>query len=233
MTQTSKASGAAVVELEDVSRTFPGFPPVEAVRSTNLTVSEGDYVSVVGPSGSGKSKLLHLLGCLDRPTDGTYRLRGVDVGALPDGKRTALRGREIGFVFQSFHLLPHRTVLDNVITGMLYNRTPRRNRTTQATDALERVGLGHRMSFTPMKLSGGERQRVAIARAIAGEPSLLLCDEPTGNLDTATTESLLDLFDELRSDGLTLIVITHNEAVSRRADRRIEIIDGILTEVRT
>lgn len=233
MTQPSLVSDAPVVELEAVSRTFPGFPPVEAVRSTDLTVTEGDYVSVVGPSGSGKSTLLHLLGCLDRPTDGTYKLRGVDVGALPDRKRTALRGREIGFVFQSFHLLPHRTVLDNVITGMLYNRTPRRDRTAQATDALERVGLGHRIGFTPTKLSGGERQRVAIARAVAAGPSLLLCDEPTGNLDTATTESLLDLFDELRADGLTLIVITHNEAVSLRADRRIEIIDGVLTEVGT
>lgn len=231
MTQPVAGPDVPVVELEAVSRTFPGFPPVEAVRSADLVVSEGDYVSVVGPSGSGKSTLLHLLGCLDRPTDGTYRLQGVDVGALPDGKRTALRGREIGFVFQSFHLLSHRTVLDNVITGMLYNRTPRRDRATQATDALERVGLGHRMEFTPMKLSGGERQRVAIARAVAAGPSLLLCDEPTGNLDTATTESLLNVFDELRAEGLTLIVITHNEAVSRRADRRIEIIDGVLTEV--
>jgi len=229
--QRSEAAGVPVVELEAVSRTFPGFPPVEAVRSTNLTVNEGDYVSVVGPSGSGKSTLLHLLGCLDRPTDGTYRLRGLDVGALPDGKRSALRGREIGFVFQSFHLLSHRTVLDNVVTGMLYNRTPRRDRTAQATEALERVGLGHRMEFTPTKLSGGERQRVAVARAVAAGPSLLLCDEPTGNLDTATTESLLDLFDELRAEGLTLIVITHNQAVSRRADRRIEIIDGVLSEV--
>ncbi len=221
-----------VVELEGVSRTFAGSPPVEAVRATDLTVAEGEYLSVVGPSGSGKSTLLHLLGCLDRPTDGTYRLRGIDVGALPDGKRTALRGREIGFVFQAFHLLPHRTVLENVVTGMLYNRTPRRQRRSQATEALERVGLGHRIGFTPTKLSGGERQRVAIARAIAAGPSLLLSDEPTGNLDTATTESLLDLFDELRSDGLTLIVITHDAAVSRRADRRIEIIDGVIAEVK-
>lgn len=226
---TSSAT-VPVVELEAVSRTFAGSPPVEAVRSTDLTVNEGEYVSVVGPSGSGKSTLLHLLGCLDRPTDGTYRLRSIDVGALPDGKRTALRGREIGFVFQSFHLLPHRTVLENVVTGMLYNRTPRRQRRSQATEALERVGLGHRMGFTPTKLSGGERQRVAIARAIAAGPSLLLSDEPTGNLDTATTESLLDLFDELRSDGLTLIVITHEAAVSRRADRRIEIVDGVIAE---
>ena len=233
MTKPVTGPDVPVVELEAVSRTFPGFPPVEAVRATDLVVDEGDYVSIVGPSGSGKSTLLHLLGCLDRPTEGTYRLRGVDVGALSDSKRTALRGREIGFVFQSFHLLSHRTVLDNVIVGMLYNRTSRRDRRTQAIDALERVGLGHRMTFTPTKLSGGERQRVAIARAVAAEPSLLLCDEPTGNLDTATTESLLDLFDELRADGLTLIVITHNEAVSRRADRRIEIVDGILSEVDT
>ena len=233
MTKPVTGPDVPVVELEAVSRTFPGFPPVEAVRATDLVVDEGDYVSIVGPSGSGKSTLLHLLGCLDRPTEGTYRLRGVDVGALSDGKRTALRGREIGFVFQSFHLLSHRTVLDNVIVGMLYNRTSRRDRRTQAIDALERVGLGHRMTFTPTKLSGGERQRVAIARAVAAEPSLLLCDEPTGNLDTATTGSLLDLFDELRADGLTLIVITHNEAVSRRADRRIEIVDGILSEVDT
>ncbi|MEN8239111.1 MAG: ABC transporter ATP-binding protein [Actinomycetota bacterium] len=223
--------GVPVVALEGVTRTFAGFPPVEAVRPADLTIPEGDYVSIVGPSGSGKSTLLHLLGCLDRPTDGTYRLRGIDVGELSDGKRTALRGREIGFVFQSFHLLPHRTVLDNVITGMLYNRTRRKTRKELATEALERVGLGHRIGFTPTKLSGGERQRVAVARAIAAGPSLLLADEPTGNLDTATTGSLLDLLDELRSDGLTLVVITHNHDVSERADRRIEIVDGVLSEV--
>ncbi len=231
MTLPNGAPGVPVVELDAVRRTYPGFPPVEAVRPTDLVVNQGDYLSIVGPSGSGKSTLLHLLGCLDRPTGGTYRLRGVDVGKLPDGKRTALRGREIGFVFQSFHLLSHRTVLDNVVTGMLYNRTPRRQRIANATAALERVGLGHRMGFTPTKLSGGERQRVAVARAVAPGPSLLLCDEPTGNLDTTTTDSLLDLFDELRADGLTLIVITHNEAVSLRADRRIEIIDGVLSEI--
>lgn len=233
MTQPRAVPDVPVVELDAVSRTFDGSPPVEAVRHTTLTVNDGEYVSIVGPSGSGKSTLLHLLGCLDRPTDGTYRLRGIDVGALPDRKRTALRGREIGFVFQAFHLLATRTVLDNVITGMLYNRTPRRNRRAQATEALERVGLGHRIGFTPTKLSGGERQRVAIARAIAAGPSLLLCDEPTGNLDTATTESLLDLFDELRTDGLTLIVITHDATVSRHADRRIEIIDGVIAEAGT
>lgn len=220
----------SVVELESVTRTFPGSPPVEAVKDACLSVAGGDYVTIVGPSGSGKSTLLHILGCLDAPTSGTYRLLGLDVGDLSDGERTSLRGTEIGFVFQSFHLLPYRTVLENVVTGLVYNRTPRRVRRKRAAEALERVGLSHRMDFTPRKLSGGERQRVAIARAIAPRPSLLLCDEPTGNLDSKTTASILDLFDELRSDGLTLMVITHEQAVSRRAERRVDITDGVLVE---
>ena len=221
---------SAVVELVGVSRTFAGSPPVEAVKSADLTVEEGGYVAIVGPSGSGKSTLLHILGCLDTPTSGSYRLRGIDVGALNDGDRTSLRGAEVGFVFQAFHLLPYRSVIENVMTGLVYNRTPRRVRRQRARDALERVGLGHRLDFTPRKLSGGERQRVAVARAIAAEPSLLLCDEPTGNLDTTTTAAILDLFDQLRTDGLTLMVITHEDRVSQRADRRIEMIDGILRE---
>lgn len=220
----------AVVELEGVSRTFPGSPPVEAVKDANLTIADGDYVAIAGPSGSGKSTLLHILGCLDAPTAGNYRLLGLDVGDLSDGLRTALRGTEIGFVFQAFHLLPYRTVLENVMTGLVYNRTPRRQRRERAGEALQRVGLGHRMDFTPRQLSGGERQRVAIARAIAPQPSLLLCDEPTGNLDSKTTASILDLFDELRSDGLTLVVITHEASVSERAERRIDITDGVLVE---
>ncbi len=221
---------SAVVELEDVSKTFPGSPPVEAVRNADLRVDDGDYVAIVGPSGSGKSTLLNILGCLDTPTSGVYRLRGIDVGSLSDVRRTSLRGGEVGFVFQAFHLLAYRTVLENVMTALVYNRTPRHERKSRATAALERVGLGHRMGFTPRKLSGGERQRVAIARAIVAKPSVLLCDEPTGNLDSGTTASLLDLFDELRTDGLTLMVITHDESVSRRADRRIVITDGVLTE---
>jgi putative ABC transport system ATP-binding protein len=220
-----------VVELDGVSRTFAGSPPVEAVKNAYLTVAEGEYVTLVGPSGSGKSTLLHILGCLDTPTTGTYRLLDLDVGDLSDGRRAALRGSEIGFVFQAFHLLPYRTVMENVMTGLVYNRTPRRVRKERARAALEHVGLGHRLDFTPRQLSGGERQRVAIARAIAPEPSLLLCDEPTGNLDSKTTESILDLFDELRNaDGLTLMVITHDDRVSRRGERRIEITDGVLAE---
>ena len=219
-----------VVELEGVSRTFAGSPPVEAVKSVDLTVAAGDYMTIVGPSGSGKSTLLHILGCLDTPTSGTYRLLGLDTGSLSDGLRTSLRGSEVGFVFQAFHLLPYRSVIENVMTGLIYNRTPRRQRRRRAREALERVGLGHRIDFTPRQLSGGERQRVAIARAIAARPTLLLCDEPTGNLDSKTTESILDLFDELRTDGLTLLIITHEERVSRRAERRIEMIDGALIE---
>jgi putative ABC transport system ATP-binding protein len=220
----------SVVELEGVSRTFPGSPPVEAVKSVDLTVVAGDYMTIVGPSGSGKSTLLHILGCLDRPTTGIYRLLGLDTGSLSDGLRTSLRGSEVGFVFQAFHLLPYRSVIENVMTGLIYNRTPRRLRRQRAGEALERVGLGHRIDFTPPQLSGGERQRVAIARAIAARPTLLLCDEPTGNLDSNTTESILDLFDELRTDGLTLVIITHEELVSRRAERRIEMVDGALIE---
>jgi len=222
---------SVVVELEGVSRTFQGSPPVEAVKGADLSVQEGDYMAIAGPSGSGKSTLLHILGCLDTPTSGAYRLLGLDVGGLSDKMRTSLRGAEIGFVFQAFHLLSYRTALENVMTGLVYNRTPRRVRRQRASDALERVGLGHRLDFNPGQLSGGERQRVAIARAIAPQPSLLLCDEPTGNLDSKTTESILGLFDDLRSaEGLTLVVITHDEAVGSRAHRRVGITDGLLAE---
>jgi len=222
---------SVVVELDAVSRTFDGSPPVEAVKDAHLSVLEGDYMAIAGPSGSGKSTLLHILGCLDTPTSGAYRLLGLDVGGLSDKMRTSLRGAEIGFVFQAFHLLSYRTALENVMTGLVYNRTPRRVRRQRARDALERVGLGHRLDFLPGQLSGGERQRVAIARAIAPQPSLLLCDEPTGNLDSKTTQSILGLFDDLRSaEGLTLIVITHDEAVSGRAQRRVGITDGHLAE---
>ena len=223
---------STVVELDTVSRTFAGSPPVAAVREASLAVDESDYVAIVGPSGSGKSTLLHILGCLDTPTSGSYRLLGQDVGDLSDGLRTSLRGSEVGFVFQAFHLLPYRTVLENVITGLVYNRTSRKARRRLAAEALERVGLGHRMDFTPRQLSGGERQRVAIARAVAAQPSLLLCDEPTGNLDSKTTASILDLFDDLLTDGLTLIVITHEQTISQRAERRIEMVDGVLSEER-
>ncbi|WP_207218917.1 ABC transporter ATP-binding protein [Pengzhenrongella frigida] len=220
-----------VIELRALTRTFAGTPPVLAVRGADLRIAAGEYVSVIGPSGSGKSTLLHILGLLDRPTSGDYLFDGVPTGAASDADRAALRGGRIGFVFQAFHLLPHRTVLDNVLLATLYSGVPRPERRPRALAALDRVGLSHRLDFLPIVLSGGERQRVAIARAVISSPHVLLADEPTGNLDAATSGGVLDLFDELHRDGLTLVVITHDAGVSARAQRRIRIDDGTLTEV--
>lgn len=219
-----------VVLLESVSRTFEGTSPVHALKSADLSIDEGEYLSIMGPSGSGKSTLLNILGLLDEPTSGSYLLDGVDVRAAADSERTALRGRKIGFVFQAFHLLRHRSVVENVMTALLYNGHARKERRPAAEAALERVGMGHRMQQTPDTLSGGERQRVAIARAIVAEPSLLLADEPTGNLDTKTSESVLEVFNDLRKDGLTLIVVTHDSQVSAHADRQVGMVDGVLSE---
>ncbi|MEO1062167.1 MAG: ABC transporter ATP-binding protein [Actinomycetota bacterium] len=221
-------SGGPVVQLTALGRVFEGPPPVRALHGVELTIEHGAYLSLVGPSGSGKSTLLHLLGLLDRPTSGTYLLDGDDVSDLDDRTRTAIRARRIGFVFQSFHLLGHRSAQENVELGMLYSQIPRRQRASRAMEALDRVGLAHRRSFSPTTLSGGERQRVAIARALVGEPSLLLADEPTGNLDTATGTSILALFDELHRAGLTLVVITHDPEVAARGERTVSIRDGEL-----
>ena len=217
-----------VLELVGMGRTFPGPPPVEALRPTDLVLDRGGYLSIVGPSGSGKSTLLHLLGLLDSPTAGVYRLDGIDTGSLSDAQRTGLRGSRIGFVFQSFFLLPHRTVLENVTLAQIYNGVPRSERKKRAREELVRVGLEHRIDFTPTTLSGGERQRVAIARALVSRPSLLLADEPTGNLDSKSSESILELFDTLHRTGLTRAVITHDQEVSERAQRRVRITDGAL-----
>ena len=222
---------APVIDLRGISRTFPGTPPVEALRRVDLTVARGEYVSVMGTSGSGKSTLLHILGLLDRPTAGDYLLDGVSTATVNETERAALRGGRIGFVFQEFHLLAHRTVLDNVLLATLYAGVPRGERRKRALEALERVGLSHRLEFGPSVLSGGERQRVAIARAVIASPHVLLADEPTGNLDSATSAGVLDLFAELHADGLTLLVITHDAAVSARAQRQVRISDGELNEV--
>lgn len=219
-----------VIEFRQVGLTYPGPPPVPALKPCELLVEPGEFVTVVGPSGSGKSTFLNIAGLLDTPTHGTYLLDGYDTGALCDADRTALRGRRIGFVFQAFHLLPHRSALENVTLAMVYNGIPHTERAPRARDALVRVGLGHRIDSLPTRLSGGERQRVAIARALAAGPSLLLCDEPTGNLDSENTVSVLDLFDRLCAQGMTLVVITHDDAVSRRAGRRVRIHDGQLTQ---
>jgi putative ABC transport system ATP-binding protein len=225
-------TGVPVVELEGVARTYPGPPLTHALRPTDLVVRQGEYVAVVGPSGSGKTTFLHLVGLLDLPTTGRYHLGGVDVTRLAEPRRCALRGRRIGFVFQAFHLLPYRTAMENVILAMLYNGVRRADRVARATEALTSVRLGHRLHAMPTTLSGGERQRVAVARALVNRPSLLLCDEPTGNLDSATAESVLEIFDDLHSAGITLLVVTHNDEVARRAQRVVCIRDGRLEERR-
>ncbi|MFE5211269.1 ABC transporter ATP-binding protein [Streptomyces sp. NPDC056600] len=219
-----------VIEFRQVARTYPGPPPVEAFRPCDLTIRHGDFVTVVGPSGSGKSTFLNLAGLLDAPTAGAYLLDGIDTGSLKDADRTALRGRRIGFVFQSFHLMPHRSALENVALAMVYRATPRRERTRRAREALRRVGLGHRVDALPSRMSGGERQRVAIARALVGRPSLLLCDEPTGNLDTANAQTVLRLLEELHHEGMTIVLITHDQEVAARGRRTVAIRDGVLRE---
>lgn len=220
-----------IVELRDVTRSFPGPPEVQALKKVNLTVREGDYAAIVGPSGSGKSTMLNLLGLLDRPSVGEYALAGHLTGQLSEDQRAAVRASTIGFVFQSFHLMQHRTVLDNVLMPMLYSGVPRAEREDRAHEALRRVGLSHRLQFLPGVLSGGERQRVAVARAVVSGPRLLLADEPTGNLDQRTSGEVMELFEELNADGLTLVLITHDDAIARRAHRIIRIADGQLSEV--
>jgi putative ABC transport system ATP-binding protein len=219
-----------VIELRGLTRTYPGPPPVPALRPADLVIAGGDYVAVTGPSGSGKSTLLHLLGLLDAPTAGSYLLDGLDTSRLNDRERSALRGSRIGFVFQAFHLLPYRTAVENVLLAQLYNQTPRAGRLRAAADALEEVGLGHRLDALPTTMSGGECQRVAIARALVNRPSLLLCDEPTGNLDSRNAAALMDLLDRLNQAGFTIVVITHDGGVAAHAGRTIAISDGVLSE---
>lgn len=218
-----------IAELTSVTRFFPGPPPVNALRGIDLTVERGDYLAIIGPSGSGKSTMLNTLGLLDRPSTGTFLFEGIDVAGLSEDERAGLRARAIGFVFQSFHLMPTRTVLENVMLAGTYAGLSREEREPLARRALDRVGLAHRIDFTPNTLSGGERQRVAIARAVCTSPRLLLADEPTGNLDRANSESVMRLFDELSADGLTIVMITHDEAVAQAAGRRVRINDGELT----
>jgi putative ABC transport system ATP-binding protein len=217
-----------VVVLDGLSRTFPGPPEVEALRSADLVIERGDYLALVGPSGSGKSTLLHLLGLLDRPTSGSYHLNGIDTNELSEPERAGLRASEIGFVFQAFHLLPQRSTVENVMLADVYRPGGRADRRRRAVEALESVGLGHRLDGYPTTLSGGERQRVAVARALVSEPSIVLADEPTGNLDSRTSDTLMKLFDDLHQRGLTIVVITHDHAVAARADRLVRIQDGTL-----
>lgn len=220
----------SLVDLVDLNRRFGENPPVDALVDVNLSIEAGEWVAVVGPSGSGKSTFLNILGLLDRPSSGDYYLDGVDVAHLEDRQRAGIRSREIGFVFQSFHLLSHRSVLENVMLSDVYRHGDRHDRRARALEALDRVRLSHRVDYLPSRLSGGEQQRVAVARAILGSPKLLLCDEPTGNLDSITSAAILELFGEMHRTGLTIVMITHDESVAANSQRQVHIVDGRLAE---
>ncbi|SNS84278.1 putative ABC transport system ATP-binding protein [Streptosporangium subroseum] len=215
-----------VVELAGVTKVYAG--EVAALRGVDLEIRAGELIAIVGPSGSGKSTLLHMIGTLDRPTAGTIRIAGHDVGRLSDRELSALRSRHLGFVFQQFHLAAGVSALDNVADGLLYSGPGLRERRERAAAALERVGLGHRLGHRPGRLSGGEQQRVAVARAVVGEPPLLLADEPTGNLDTAAGAEVLDVLSGLHASGTTIAVITHDNEVAGWAPRRVRVRDGLI-----
>ena len=225
----SAAPRHKVLELVGIGRQYGSDPAVIALQDIHLTLHAGEWLSITGPSGAGKSTLLNIIGCLDVPTAGRYLIDGIDTTQLSDDERAGLRSRRIGFVFQSFHLLPYRSVLENVMLAEVYRGEPQAGRRERALAAIQRVGLTHRAHFLPIKLSGGERQRVAIARALVGSPSLLLCDEPTGNLDSKTSADILDFFAQLHADGLTLAIVTHDDNVASRAQRRLHIVDGAVS----
>jgi len=215
-----------VLELESVTKSYHGQPPVHALRGVDLAVREGELVAIAGPSGSGKSTLLHVIGTLDRPSSGTVRVTGLDVARLSDRQLAALRARRIGFVFQQFFLSEHATLLDNVGDGLIYTGMPARQRRMLAVEALDRVGLAERAHARPTKLSGGQRQRVAIARALVGRPAIVLADEPTGNLDSGTGLSIIELLLDLHRQGSTIVVITHDHDLAERLPRRVDMLDG-------
>ena len=230
MTRADHQVPAKVLELLKIGRSFGTDPVVNALIDIDLTLDRGDWLSITGPSGAGKSTLLNIIGCLDRATGGVYRIDGIDTTTLTDDERAGLRSQRIGFVFQSFHLLPYRSVLENVMLAEVYRKQSHEDREARAMAAINRVGLTHRSDFFTFKLSGGEKQRVAIARALVSQPSLLLCDEPTGNLDSANSASILDFFAELNREGLTLAIVTHDPNVADRASRKVRIVDGRLTD---
>lgn len=217
---------SAAIELRDVHKRYGAASPVDALRNVSLTIDDGELVSIIGPSGSGKTTLLHVMGALLRPTSGTVRIAGTSTSSLSDPALSALRAHQLGFVFQDYVLIEGATALENVSDGLLYCGIARRERCARARQALHRVGLAARTTHTPRQLSGGERQRVAIARALVGNPSLVLADEPTGNLDSHTSDAILELLAQLNADGVTIAIITHDREVADATARTIELRDG-------
>jgi len=220
-----------IIKTENIVKDYIlGKIKVRALNGIDLQIQKGEFVAIMGPSGSGKSTLMHILGCLDSPTDGTYYLDDVLVSKMPKASLAAVRNRKIGFVFQSFNLLPHLNILKNVELPLMYGGMSKRKRTAKAKEVLQNVGLGDRLKHKPGELSGGQRQRVAIARAIVNDPSILLADEPTGNLDSQSGGDILEIFTELHSQGNTVIIVTHDQAIASRAERIIKIKDGKIVD---